>query len=157
MSNPQSRSTVLNTNEIRLLMEIGFMSCGSGNTVAANSIFSGLLAVRPKAPQCFIGLAMARIEAGAAQDAVSLLRSASHFPFAKTIEYKIFIALSLIAAKRRDEAERELRQLLLDSQSECAEHRLACALLTRQGIDTHVIEHPKNLMVNMSTVPFPIV
>jgi Flp pilus assembly protein TadD len=135
-------------------MELGLMSCGAGNTGAAESIFLGLRALRPTEAQCFIGLAMARIEAGAAQDAVSLLRGAAHLPFATNIEYKIFLAMSLMVAGRRNEAERELQQLLADSQPDCPERRLASALLARHGSDAHVIEPPRNLMSNLMTVPY---
>ncbi|WP_283440618.1 tetratricopeptide repeat protein [Noviherbaspirillum suwonense] len=146
MSKNMYRSSVLNADEIRLFVEIGLMACGAGNTAAADSIFSGLRALRPNDPQCYIGLAMARIESGNAQDAVALLQSAAQLPFFNTVEYKVFIALSLIAAGCRNEAERLLRQLITDLQSECPEYRLAKALLSQHRMDMHVIAQPLNFI-----------
>ncbi len=143
MSNPPSSSAVLSSAEVRLLLEVGFMSCGAGNIRAAESIFSGLRALRPDEASSFIGLAMARIEAGAAQDAVSILRGAAGFPFSKNIEYKVFFSISLIAAGQRNEAERELHKLLSEDRSDCPERKLAAALLTRHGLNTHIIQAPR--------------
>lgn len=143
MNKLASHSAVLSAAEIRLLMEIGLMSCGAGNTRAAESIFIGLRTLRPDEASSFIGLAMARIEAGQAQEAVALLRGAAHFPFSKNSEYRVFLAMSLIAAGQRNEADRELQQLLSEAQNECPERQLAKALLTRQGMNAHVVAPPQ--------------
>jgi Flp pilus assembly protein TadD len=154
MPRPAFRPASLSSAEIRLLLEVGLMACGAGNTSGAESIFMGLRALRPNEAQCFIGLAMACIEAGAAQDAVSLLRGADHLPFSKNIEFRVFLAMSLIAAGRRNEAERELRQLLAESQLECPERQLAYALLARHGMDARVIEPPQISIRNQRTGPY---
>nr|WP_314623032.1 hypothetical protein [uncultured Noviherbaspirillum sp.] len=151
MRKPASCSSVLSSAEVRLLMEVGFMSCGAGNIKAAESIFSGLHVLRPDEASSFIGLAMARIEAGAAQDAVAMLRGAAGFPFSKNIEYKVFLSISLIAAGQRNEAERELHKLLSEFRSDCPERKLAAALLACHGLNTRIIQAPRQSKDN--TVP----
>jgi hypothetical protein len=152
MREPAVTTAVLSSAEVRLLLEVGFLSCGAGNIKAAESIFLGLRALRPDEALSFIGLAMARIEAGAAQDAVSMLRGAAGYLFSKNIEYKVFLSISLIAAGQRNEAERELHKLLSEFRLDCPERRLATALLTRHGMNTHLIEAPRNKKNNAAPV-----
>ena len=54
-------------------MEIGYLAIGSGQTAEAETIFSGIVAVRSESELPLIGLGVAQLSAGKAGDAVKTL------------------------------------------------------------------------------------
>lgn len=122
---------VLTSEEIRILVELGFLACGAGNTTAARKIFDGLRMGREDKGFAVIGAAMSMLEAGAAGEAVSLMRS-NYLSVGKTNnDYQAFFAVCLIAAGHRHEAERTIKDLLAHSGPPDAAHRLASALQSK--------------------------
>ena len=135
-------SAVLSPSEVRTLTEVGLMACGAGNIRGAELIFGGLQSVGPVQPSSFIGLAMARIEAGDAGQALAILEKVSGAAFSNSAEFRVFLAICLLAAGRRNEAERELRGILTLYEPDEPEWRLASALLARHVKERHVILSP---------------
>ena len=58
---------------VQQLMEIGYLAIGSGQTAEAETIFSGIVAVRSESELPLIGLGVAQLSAGKAGDAVKTL------------------------------------------------------------------------------------
>ncbi len=144
MSKHEYRSKVLNTAEVQMLTEIGLMACGAGNVKEAEAIFEGLSTVRPHQSSWLIGLAMSRLEAGAAQEAVAIMRNASDTPFFRNPECTVFFAMCLIAAGRRSEAEHLLKEQLSAFNIDCPERSLALSLLDSYVTERHVISAPQS-------------
>lgn len=145
MNKHEYRSKVLDTAEVQMLIEIGLMGCGAGNVKEAESIFEGLSTVRPHQSSWLIGLAMSRLEAGAAQEAVAIMRNASDTPFFRNPECTVFFAMCLIAAGRRSEAEHLLREQLSTFQIDGPERSLALSLLDTYATERRVITAPQSL------------
>ena len=145
MSKHEYRSKVLDAAEVQMLTEIGLMACGAGNVKQAEAIFEGLGTVRPHQSSWLIGLAMSRLEAGAAQEAVAIMRNASDMPYFKNPEFTVFFAMCLNAAGRRSEAERLLKEQLNEFQTDCPERSLALSLLHSYVTERHVIFAPQSL------------
>jgi len=57
-------------------MEIGYVAAGGGMTAQADVIFAGVQAARPDSELPLIGRAVARLNAGRADEAIALLRQA---------------------------------------------------------------------------------
>lgn len=66
----------IGTEAVRRLMEIGYMAAGGGMTAQADVIFAGVQAARPDSELPLIGRAVARLNSGRADDAITLLRQA---------------------------------------------------------------------------------
>ncbi len=67
---------MLESSEIRLLTEIGFLAGGRGQFEQARTIFDALIQLRPERAFPYVGLAMALLNAGRADEAVARLASA---------------------------------------------------------------------------------
>jgi hypothetical protein len=146
MTPSESTSRVLNSGDIRLLTEIGFLACGAGNTNAANTIFDGLRSACKDSSSALIGLAMSHLESGEADAAVTLLRSHHKAIKPDDHEYTVFYALCLLASGFRSEAERLLRDLLQLSDAGCPSHRLGAALLKNYLTDSRVVHVPEQAL-----------
>lgn len=68
---------MLDAQEARLLAEVGMLAAEAGDVVRADRIFGALRALRPGRAYPYIGLALARLSAGRAAEAVRLLESAA--------------------------------------------------------------------------------
>lgn len=67
---------MLESSDIRLLTEIGFLAGGRGQFEQARTIFDALIHLRPERAFPYVGLAMALLNAGRADEAVVHLASA---------------------------------------------------------------------------------
>ncbi|MEO5672264.1 MAG: hypothetical protein ABIR26_16370 [Ramlibacter sp.] len=63
----------LEPDDVRLLTAVGFLAAGRGDVRRAEVIFSALERVRPAGAYCFVGMAMAYLNAGRADDAARVL------------------------------------------------------------------------------------
>lgn len=64
---------MLEASDARMLAEVGMLAAGCGNLAHADVIFGGLRTARPDRAYPLVGLAVARLNAGLAADAVQLL------------------------------------------------------------------------------------
>lgn len=69
---------VLEADAARLLTEVGFVAAARGDVARADAIFGALRMLRPGQAYPLIGLAVARMNAGLAGEAVALLEQACH-------------------------------------------------------------------------------
>jgi hypothetical protein len=120
---------VLASAEIRLLAEIGFLACGAGHSRAARLIFEGLKVLRPDRSFPYIGMALSRIEAGANDEAIRILREEGLRASPGNEELQVFLGLALTAARRPSESARILQEVLGNPGPDNAERRLARRLL----------------------------
>ena len=67
---------VLEADDARFLTEIGMLAAGRGDVRHADTIFHALRRLRPERAYPVVGLAVARLNAGRANDAVRLLEDA---------------------------------------------------------------------------------
>lgn len=67
---------VLEADDARLLTEVGFVAAARGDVARADAIFGILRVLRPGQAYPLIGLAVARLNAGLAGEAVTLLEQA---------------------------------------------------------------------------------
>jgi len=74
---PSGTAFVLDAQEARLLTEVGMLAAEAGDVARADRIFDALRALRPGRAYSYIGLALARLSAGRAAEAVRLLESAA--------------------------------------------------------------------------------
>ncbi|MDB5839907.1 MAG: hypothetical protein JWQ23_1859 [Herminiimonas sp.] len=128
-------SEVLAADDIRLLAEIGFMACGAGHAKAAKSLFEGLRVLRPDHAFPYIGLALARLGAGANDEAVRILRDEGLAANPENNEIKVFLGLALNMARRPSESARVLQEVLVHTGDDSPELNLARRLLGRDGKD----------------------
>ena len=66
---------VLEADDARFLTEIGMLAAGRGDVPHADAIFEALRRLRPQRAYPLVGLAVARLNAGQAEEAVRLLES----------------------------------------------------------------------------------
>lgn len=64
---------VLDADEARLFTEVGFLAAGRGDVQHADAIFQALRGIRPRRAYPWLGLAVARMNAGRATEAVAVL------------------------------------------------------------------------------------
>ncbi|GJD91450.1 hypothetical protein BHAOGJBA_4998 [Methylobacterium hispanicum] len=72
MSEP---AALLEADDVRLLVEIGFSALSRGLLAPAETIFAGVEAARPGSEAAGIGRALARLHGGAVDEAVGILRA----------------------------------------------------------------------------------
>ena len=103
-------SLSLDSNEIRLLTEIGFLAAGRGDVARAERIFGALQLLRPQRAFAPIGLAMAYMNAGRHDEAAGVLaRAAEQVEAAEQAELDVFRGLALQLAGRSSESVRALK------------------------------------------------
>ncbi|WP_375453318.1 hypothetical protein [uncultured Methylobacterium sp.] len=66
--------SLLEAEDTRLLVDIGFMALSHGFVASAEEVFLGVIAARPAQEAGQIGIALARLHRGAVDDAVTILR-----------------------------------------------------------------------------------
>lgn len=103
---------VLDTDEVRLLTEVGFLAAGCGDLARADAIFGALRLLRPDRAFPYIGLATARMNAGRAADAVTVLEAAHITDTAGAQIVRTWYGLALQQAGRNDESRRVLESVV---------------------------------------------
>jgi hypothetical protein len=126
-------STVLTSEQVRLLAEIGFMAAGAGLGRVSEAIFDGLRVLRPQQPFPYIGLAWARQCAGRIEDAIRILREDGLRANPDNDEIQVFLGLALCIGQRSAESERVLSAVLAKPGPETPERKLARSCLGQIG------------------------
>ena len=97
------------SEQVRLLTEVGMVAAGRGFPRQAREIFEGLRILRPERPFPYVGLAVASLNAGDANEAVRILEREGLAACPGDPELRAFLGLALQLAQRRAEGERVLR------------------------------------------------
>ena len=104
------RWSLLNSDEIRLLTEVGFLAAGRGYVSRAERIFGALQRLRPQRAFAPIGLAMAYMNVGRHDEAAGILAyAAAQVEPAEQAELDAFRGLALQLAGRSAESVRALK------------------------------------------------
>lgn len=112
----------MQSEDIRLLTEVGFLAAARGDLQRAGVIFGALERLRPAAGFPYIGLAVAMLNAGKPDAAVHELDNGLlHVPLADAPELHAFRGLALQKAGRQSESLRAFRQ--------AGNHPMALAML----------------------------
>lgn len=101
---------VLDADEAHLLTEIGMLAAGAGDLGRADAIFGALRQLRPGRAYPLVGLAVARLNAGRAIDAVRLLEKADLEDIEELAVAQAWRGLALQLAGRRGESLRVLQE-----------------------------------------------
>ncbi|MBK4733233.1 hypothetical protein [Noviherbaspirillum pedocola] len=133
MQDKKNDATILSPEEMRLLVEVGFLAAAYRH-LQAPRIFSEMHTLRPDLSAPLIGLAMYYIEAGKASEAVAILQKAIANGFEGRPDLHAILGMALFAANRNYEAARLLSQLVsrtenLEKQDDSPEFRIAQGLL----------------------------
>ncbi|MBB3950326.1 tetratricopeptide repeat protein [Aureimonas jatrophae] len=97
---------LLDADDTRLLVEIGFLALTAGRFGEARDIFEGALAARPAEEAGAIGIGLVALAAGEVGPAVRHFRAMPPSDAASA-----YLGLALLKAGERDEAERLLRDV----------------------------------------------
>ena len=97
----------LEADDVRMLVEIGFMALSAGLTAQAQAIFAGVKAARPAQEAGPLGLALTAMAQGDLPAAVAILRTLPPSDAALT-----YLGLALARSGEREEARRLLGEVL---------------------------------------------
>lgn len=100
---------VLEADDARILAEVGFLAAGRGDVAHADAIFQALRALRPGRAYPWLGLAVARLNAGRADEAVRLLEQGETSAVAERGLLAAWRGLALQLAGRSAESTRLLQ------------------------------------------------
>lgn len=121
----------LDSDEIRLLTAVGFLASARGDACRGELIFSALEKIRPAAAYCFVGLAIAYLNAARADDAVRVLqRGLGNVKPEDLDDVHAFLGLALHLAGHASASVRAL---------EASQTPLARAMLGKQTLTAEVI------------------
>ena len=107
---------VLDADDARILAEVGFLAAGRGDMGHADAIFQALRAVRPGRAYPWLGLALARLNAGSADEAVRLLEQGEASAMAERGLLAAWRGLALQLAGRKAESTRLLQACAQDGE-----------------------------------------
>ena len=102
----------LTSAQVRTLTEIGMIAAGRGLPAEAQAIFESLRVLRPRRAFPYIGLALARLNAGRPEEAVELLERDGLGACPGDPDLRAFLGLALKLAQRPAESRRVIEQLL---------------------------------------------
>jgi hypothetical protein len=102
---------------LQILMEAGYMAAGCGWQRHAESIFAGVIAVRPRSEFPWIGFAIARIVMGQLSDAFEILTKQALMLNPQNDLAKTFLGLILSRTGSHTLSERLLGQVINESQT----------------------------------------
>lgn len=100
---------VLDADDARILAEVGFLAAGRGDVAHADAIFQALRALRPGRAYPWLGLVVARLNAGRADEAVRLLEQGEASAAAERGVLAPWRGLALQLAGRNAESTRLLQ------------------------------------------------
>lgn len=125
----ENKQFPLTSEEINLIAELGFMAATNGFVVPAIRIFQGLLVLRSDHSFPYIGLAVARLYAGAFNDAVRVLREDAAPVRRDREEIELYLGLALHLAGQPIEAARVLYALFDHGELDTNQRLLAESVL----------------------------
>lgn len=113
---------LVDSNEVRLLTEIGFLAAARGDVRRAQRIFGALEHIRPASAAVYVGLALSHLNNASADEALRILeRGLRLVPGDDAPLLHAFRALAFQSSGRSSERMRALRQ--------SGNHPLALAML----------------------------
>ena len=136
-------SALPDSDDIRLLTEIGFVAAGRGDVARAEAIFGALLALRPSQAAGHVGIAMALLNRGRAAEAAARLGAAMLPPGDEHDLLRAVQGLALQLDHRPAEAARVLQPIAAQPASAGAIPagvRLARTLLGEAAEPTNAID-----------------
>lgn len=98
---------VLDTNDVKLLVELGFVALSAGLLKEAEVIFTGVKSARPAGEAGPLGLALLRMAQGNLDEAISILKAQRRSVAAKT-----FLGLALARHGDRKQAQKTLQGVI---------------------------------------------
>lgn len=123
----------IDSSDIRLLTQLGFLAAGRGDVSRALRIFEALALLRPHAAFAFVGLASALMNGGRATEAVQRLQSVRLPSGPEADMLQAFLGVALQLAGRTAESRAVLRQTMLDAATP-SEGALLAARLLGEGL-----------------------
>lgn len=120
----KSAALDLSSEEVRTLVDLGFIALMRGQTKCAEALFRGVQAARPQEDAGHIGAALVLLHAGDAASAVRLLRAR-----APKDANRVFLGLALLRLGDFAEAEEVLKDVVATGQEQ-ALSELATTMLT---------------------------
>ena len=137
----------LQSDDLRLIAEIGFIGAECGQVSAARALFEGLRELRPDSTLPFIGLAMADMGSNRAADAVRMLREEALKAHPDDPELMTFLGWALQGAKQASESHKVLSAVVArDPSASNSYTRMAAKLLESTSRDAS----PASLMPRWS-------
>ncbi|HTH80749.1 MAG TPA: tetratricopeptide repeat protein [Ramlibacter sp.] len=115
----------LDSDDLRILAEIGFMGAQSGQAPAARALFEALAVLRPLSTLPHIGLAQAAMGANKNQEGVRILREALK-KHPGDVELTAFLGLALHASGEAAQA-RKMMNTVIEKASEADATSVAMA------------------------------
>ena len=106
--------SALDTEQVQILMDAGFVATGSGRHSQAEVIFNGLAAARPESELPWLGLAVVRMNVGAPEEAAALLQDKSLQLNPDSCLVRSFLGLAHKLSGHTSEAERVLNSVVVD-------------------------------------------
>lgn len=119
-------SQVLQSEDVRLLTQLGMVGAGAGIKDATEALFRGLMTLRPQRDFAYIGLASLHLNQRRPEEAVRVLEQGLRVMVSGQADdsdlamVQAFLGLTLIMSKRTAEAMALLKTLLANSQHEPA-------------------------------------
>lgn len=101
---------MLEADDARFLTEIGMLAAGRGNVQHADTIFDALRRLRPERAYPLVGLAVARLNAGRADEAARLLEDAVLADPQERAVVRAWCGLALQLAGRNAESRKALAE-----------------------------------------------
>lgn len=115
---PDSTPSLLETEHVQLLTQIGFIAASRADVKRAEIIFGALSRVRPLRAFPHVGMSMALLNAGRAGDAVAYLQKQAQMPAGEEADLvNAFLGLALQQDARASEATRTLRSVAPDAEN----------------------------------------
>lgn len=102
---------------LQILTEIGYMAAGCGRPVLAESIFTGIIAVRPKSEFPWISYAIAKISMGQLSEAFEMLTKRALVLNPRNDLAKAFLGLILSRVGSHRISEHFLNQVIDENQT----------------------------------------
>ncbi|WP_417796432.1 tetratricopeptide repeat protein [Terasakiella pusilla] len=101
----------ISTDDLKVLMEAGFLAANGGMTKQAQTIFEGVLAVRPESEYAYIGQAVTLLTSEKHDEAIKVLRDDALRINPDCLQAKMILAMTLKLAGRGSECDRVVDQL----------------------------------------------
>lgn len=120
---------ILCSEEIRLLVDVGFVAAGLGLVPQAQAIFDGLRLFRPDASFADIGISTALMNAGQADEAVRFLQRRHDRVSPSDQTLQVFLGVAMRLAGRTGESEAILRRVVQRGPDDNPGYGLAAAML----------------------------
>lgn len=129
---PQANTSLLSRQDIRLLVELGFMAANLGHAREADAIFEAMQLLLPASAVPHLGVCLARMGEGKHAQAVQHLRKTALRTHAHDEDVQLFLAWALTLDNRREEADAVLRTLASGSANSPA-RQVALGLVPSAG------------------------